>query len=191
MGAKMIQKICKKCLRELPITEFHHDKNLPDGHRNVCKQCAIQRSLVSRVEKQEKTNGLFEVLHSMKSRCYNPKNNSFFRYGGRGISVCAEWLKNEESFYNWAMNHGYKPGLQIDRINNNLGYSPENCRFVTPAQNQHNKRNNRFSEKQVKFIRKIYSHGILSQRQIATFFKANQSAICSICSGKIWKDVDL
>ena len=184
------KKTCKKCLRELPISEFHRDKNLSDGHRNICKKCAIERSFLSRIEIKEKTNGLFDVLHSMKARCYNSNNNSFFRYGGRGITVCKEWLNSPESFYKWAMNHGYKPGLQIDRINNNLGYSPENCRFVTPSQNQHNKTNNRFSERQIKIIRKIYSHGILSQRRIAKFFNVNSGAICSICSGKLWKDIN-
>ena len=184
------KKTCKKCLQELPISEFHHDKNLSDGHRNICKRCATRRAFLSRIEIKEKTNGLFDVLHSMKSRCYNSKHKSYFRYGGRGITVCEEWLNNQENFYKWAMNHGYKHGLQIDRINNNLGYSPDNCRFVSPARNQHNKSNNRFSEKQIRFIRKIYSHGILSQRKIAKFFNVNAGTICLICSKKRWKDIN-
>lgn len=61
-------------------------------------------------------------------------------YKDRGIDVCDEWLVFE-NFRDWALSHGYKEGLQIDRVNNDAGYCPENCRLVTPKENANNRRN--------------------------------------------------
>lgn len=63
-------------------------------------------------------------------------------YGGRGISVCEEWRNDYRTFRTWALANGWNPELEIDRINTNGNYEPENCRFVTTAINQRNKRSN-------------------------------------------------
>ena len=78
------------------------------------------------------------VYNNMMRRCYDPCRE-FEYYGGRGIGVCAEWMEDRDSFYLWALPL-WSPGLQIDRIDNDRGYSPGNCRFVTPLVNSHNKR---------------------------------------------------
>ena len=83
---------------------------------------------------------LFMTWQNMKKRCYNPNCKSFPNYGGRGIRVCIKWRDNFKAFYNWAITNGWEPRLQIDRINNNQGYRPSNCRFVTNQINQNNKR---------------------------------------------------
>lgn len=86
---------------------------------------------------------LYKTLVAIKSRCKNPQNPSYKAYGGRGITLCDEWdgENGYERFYNWAMENGYKDGLSIDRINNDKGYTPENCRWVTQKQNTNNTRN--------------------------------------------------
>lgn len=86
---------------------------------------------------------LYRRWASIKTRCTNEKCPQYDSYGGRGINICEEWNSNFMAFYNWSMQNGYKKYLQIDRINNDLGYSPENCRWVTISVNGLNKRTNR------------------------------------------------
>lgn len=84
---------------------------------------------------------LYRVWCGMKERCSNPNNKSFERYGDRGINVCDEWMKFEP-FMNWSLSNGYGEGLTIDRINNDRGYSPDNCRWVDyKTQNRNYSRN--------------------------------------------------
>lgn len=85
---------------------------------------------------------LYQALNDMIQRCYNPRNTHYKDYGGRGISVCEEWRNNRATFFSWALKHGYQDNLQIDRIDTNGNYTPNNCRFVTCQENQNNKRNN-------------------------------------------------
>lgn len=85
---------------------------------------------------------LYSLWNSMIHRCEDKKRESYQRYGKRGIAVCKEW-HDANVFMDWAENNGYKPGLQIDRIDNEKGYSPENCRWVTAKQNSRNTRRNR------------------------------------------------
>lgn len=66
----------------------------------------------------------------MKSRCCNLNDNGYQDYGGRGIRLCADWY-DFENFYDWAISNGYREDLEIDRINNDDGYYPENCRWTT------------------------------------------------------------
>lgn len=76
---------------------------------------------------------------AIKQRCLNEKCNSYKNYGERGISVCNEWL-DFKKFYEWSINNGYKEEYQLDRIDNDKGYEPANCRWVKPIINNHNRR---------------------------------------------------
>jgi len=89
---------------------------------------------------------LYSVYHNMKSRCYLKTFSRYEYYGGRGIKICKEWLgKNGfNSFYNWAVNNGYKNNLSIDRIDNDKDYCPENCHWVTQLEQNNNTRKNHY-----------------------------------------------
>lgn len=85
---------------------------------------------------------IYSVWQNMKQRCDNPYYIDYDYYGGRGIKVCKEWY-DPVNFIDWALSHGYEEGLSLDRIDNNKGYSPENCRFVTHKEQMRNIRTNR------------------------------------------------
>ena len=79
---------------------------------------------------------------NMLSRCEDSDHRQYKDYGGRGVYVCEEWHVYE-NFYNWCINNGVTKGLQIDRVDNNGPYRPDNCRVVTRLVNARNKRSNR------------------------------------------------
>ncbi len=119
--------------------------NLRSGNTKSCG--CLNKELAS---KRMTTHGmcdsrLHNIWGNMKERCQNPNVLAFKNYGDRGITVCDEW-QIFEPFYEWAMSHGYREGLQIDRIDNDKGYSPDNCRWVTSKQNTNNCRSNKVIE---------------------------------------------
>ena len=84
---------------------------------------------------------IYRIWLGMKARCYNPNTTAYKNYGGRGIFVCDRWKDSFENFHN-DMIGTYRPGLQLDRIDNDGPYSPENCHWVTPEKNSRNRRSN-------------------------------------------------
>lgn len=86
---------------------------------------------------------IIHTLGHMRDRCYNERCKSYGNYGGRGIRICDEWLEDAESFVEWALKNGYEDGLSIDRIDNDGDYDPGNCRWVTAAENNQNRRSSR------------------------------------------------
>lgn len=87
---------------------------------------------------------IYSIWSDMKRRCYNPKNKRYERYGGRGIEVCKEWKDDFQTFYKWAISNGYEDNLSIERNNIDGNYCPENCRWITFAEQQRNTSRSRY-----------------------------------------------
>ena len=83
---------------------------------------------------------LYSVYYNMRARCYYKKHKQYNDYGGRGIRVCIRWRKSVKSFYKFCINNGWNKNLQINRINNDGNYTPDNCDFVTKPENARNRR---------------------------------------------------
>jgi hypothetical protein len=121
-----------------------------------CQECfAIGRSLV-----KVKGTRLYRIWNGMKTRCSNPNRSYWHCYGGRGITVCDEWKNDFFAFKTWAMTHGYEKGLTIERRDNNLGYSPENCRWIPQSDQARNARTNAVTAEEAKNIRALLNEGI-------------------------------
>lgn len=89
---------------------------------------------------RQENREIYWVWKSMKQRTQNPKCKAYRNYGERGISVCKDW-ENFEPFCEWALLHGWRKGLDLDRKDNNGDYTPENCHWTTRKENLNNRRN--------------------------------------------------
>lgn len=131
---------------------------------------------------------LYMTWWSMNRRCTDVKHEAYKNYGGRGITVCDEWKENVKPFYDWAVQNGYQEGLSLERVDNNAGYSPSNCRWATMEEQSHNKRNNTFNEEDVKMIRELYASGV-TQKQLCEAYDVGPATIHRIVMRKQWKNV--
>lgn len=89
----------------------------------------------------ETSTRLYRIWSSMKTRCNNPNRAHYKNYGARGIKVCEEW-NDFSCFKKWALSNGYSDTLTLDRINNDKGYYPDNCRWITMQEQSNNRRTN-------------------------------------------------
>lgn len=104
------------------------------------KSCGCYRREVVTVHGRVR-HPLYYVFKNMMNRCYRSNDKSYQHYGGRGIKVCQQW-HDASIFISWCLANGWRPGLEIDRENNNGDYEPNNCAFKTPKANSRNRRTN-------------------------------------------------
>lgn len=109
---------------------------LRGGRADCCENC---RKISHGHAAKGKVSATYRSWASMIQRCTNKNNPKWINYGGRGISVCDRWMK----FENFVSDMGERPGgASVDRIDNNRGYEPGNCRWATPKQQAANTRRN-------------------------------------------------
>ena len=122
----------------------------------------------------------------MRQRCLNKKSKDYKNYGGREIKICTEWLDNFETFRIWALNNGYKEGLQIGRINNDGNYEPNNCKFMTSKESGRNTRTVKLNMEIANEIRRAYDTGSYTQQELANIWGVHRVNISCIITYKSW-----
>lgn len=119
-------KIKFKCRCDCGEEDYYYRESLLNRKVNYCKKCRPNGIRHSK---------LYHVYHGIKQRCYNVNNQSYEKYGGKGITMCDSWLSSYDVFEQWAVSNGYTDGLTIDRIDSSKGYCPENCRWISLSEN--------------------------------------------------------
>lgn len=109
------------------------------GHTVSCGCYGAERTITRQTKHSEGETPIYGVWRQMRQRCRSPKHPCYSDYGERGIDVCESWNDFSE-FKAWALSVGYAPGLELDRINNDSGYSPSNCRWATRKEQCRNTR---------------------------------------------------
>ena len=110
---------------------------LRNGSSKSCGCLSVDMARVNFTRHGFNRHPIHRSWESMKQRCYNPNNSRFYVYGGRGIKVCDRWLESFENFLE-DMFPSWRPGLSIDRINNDGNYEPSNCRWASDKEQAEN-----------------------------------------------------
>ena len=129
-----------KCLCSCGLTVIATGNNLRSGNTKSCG--CLRREMTSARGKNNTTHGeshdhrtrLYTIWYGMKQRCNNPHRDAYKHYGGKGVRVCDAW-NDYTVFRQWAVSHGYKDNLSIDRIDPSGDYEPDNCRWISPSEN--------------------------------------------------------
>jgi len=119
------------------------------GHTLSCGCLRKKVSIARFVTHGMRRHPLYKIWADIKTRCYNENVQHYYKYGGRGVRMCDEWLKDPAAFIYWALGNGWKSGLRIDKdkkVKGNLIYGPEFCSIVTDKENTHYTRRNRVLE---------------------------------------------
>ena len=97
---------------------------------------------------------LYDIWHGMCRRCHDPRRKDYYKYGARGIKVCKEWRGSDTDddwqyegyvvFQAWALSHGYRQGMTLDRVSNHRGYAPNNCRWISKKAQAYNRKTNTY-----------------------------------------------
>ena len=127
-GHKLYHAKCRYC-------EYENDMRLSTiKHATMCRHQNKVGNLLE-FKPYWDSQRLRDIFGHIKDRCFNENNKDYCWYGGKGISVCQEWLDNPKLFEKWAIDNGYADNLTIDRINPDKNYTPDNCQWIPLKEN--------------------------------------------------------
>lgn len=139
-GRKLTYWRCRCDCGEMVSVRGDH---LKEGRVQSCGCYQAETRSSAHTTHGDSRSRLYHIYCTMLARCNNRNSYSYTRYGGRGITVCEEWRESYPAFRKWSMDNGYDESKSIDRIDNNAGYFPTNCRWVDAVTQANNKSNNR------------------------------------------------
>jgi hypothetical protein len=151
-----------------------------------CARCSLENKPSKYSEEEKNLRKKIKGIHAgMRQRCNDINCKDYKNYGGRGIKLSGDFL-SPEFFYQWAITSGYtiEPKVEIDRIDNSLGYYPENCRWVSKAENCRNMRNNVLNWDMVNLIRGEYLN--MSSNQISELLEVSVDTINNVRRSQTW-----
>ena len=175
---------------------------------SACPQCGAVRRLsqklagchcvrCARLKRKNITHGLSahrinKIWHGMMDRCGHTGASSprFYLYGARGIHVCDEWREDKTRFFAWAFANGYTADLSIDRIDNDKGYEPSNCRWATMLEQARNHRPRTVGTKlTIETVRVIKQRALAGEglRALGREYGVSGNVVRFIKLGRIWK----
>ena len=163
------------------------ERQLSNG--KIAKSCGCMKNKIlsqARTIHGYKGTRLYNIWAHIKQRVLNPNNKDYPNYGGRGITICNEWLEFTP-FRDWALSNEYSDNLVIDREDPNGNYEPSNCRWVTIEESNRN-RTNTITMKIANEIRDLDSTGNYTQKELALLYKMSPQNISRIIKKQRWWD---
>jgi hypothetical protein len=165
------------------------ERILADGLKNKSCGCARYDIKAQTLTIHGQTpKKLYQRWQTIKNRCSNPNNRSYKDYGAKGIKVCAEWHCDYQKFKEWALNNGYREGLDLCRKDVTRNYVPKNCYFATAAQSAQHKTSTKMTWGNVRNMRQLYQDESMSQDQLAKKYKISSATVSRIVNYKLWAE---
>lgn len=176
---------CPSCGASRPKPKQWHKLPPWKRERRKCGICARTRHGMSRTR-------LHKEWGSMKARCglygkwvSNPSAQKY--YVDKGITVCAEWVDDFKAFAAWALSNGYTDTMTLDRIDSDKGYSPDNCRWISMAENLRARKDRKLDHERASQVRALATGG-WKYSDIAAAFGISEMHVWKIGHGQRWSE---
>lgn len=175
--------LCEYCNKKVEKEYFHGLKNESCG----CAHFKLigENQKIHGCACRGRQTRLYNIWNHAEQRCNNVNDKAYKNYGGRGITICKEWLEFIP-FKEWALNNGYKDNLTIDRRDNDGNYEPSNCRWTTRIEQNRNSRSAKLNMREAKEIRRLYFVKGMEPKILVKKFDVSRRAIWSVISSKTW-----